>query len=216
MKFPHIRCNKRFSKTLSLGVLCAVAAGSSVAASEQDQSGWYLGTGIGYSTISPKFENSTLQKAADDHFSQKKHDTGFKLYGGYQFNENWAIEAQYINLGKYKAEPELLPKDLAGVTVKVSGIAVNGVASYHFSEDFSVLAKAGILQTKLDTDMFAPGVRYSGSTTKTMPLLGIGAEYRLTPRLSLRAEYEYYGEQKIKDFIKVRTDMATLGLRYRF
>jgi len=216
MKFPHIRCNKKFSKTLSLGVLCAAAAGSSMAAGTSDQSGFYLGSGIGYSTISPTLENAGPQKRVDDHFSQKKHDTGFKLYGGYQFNENWALEAQYINLGKYKGEPAREPKNVAGGTVKASGIAVNGVGSYHFNEDFSIFAKAGVIQLKLDAEFFGPSRRASGSGTSTLPLLGIGAEYRLTPQLSLRAEYEYYGEQKIGQFVKIRTDMATLGLRYRF
>lgn len=211
MKFPHIRCNKRFSKTLSLGVLCAAAAGSSMAASQQDQSGWYLGTGIGYSTISPDLDNSKLEQNS----SQKKNNTGFKLYGGYQFNENWALETQYIHLGKYKADGT---GPMKGITadIKVQGIAVNGVGSYYFGEDFSVFAKLGVMLSKMDSNSSGPGFRFSEKRASTVPLLGVGAEYKLTPQLSLRAEYEYYGQQKIDNEVKVRTDMATLGLRYRF
>jgi len=210
MKFPHIRCNKRFSKTLSLGVLCAAAAGSSMAASQQDQSGWYLGTGIGYSTISPDLDNSKLEQNS----SQKKNNTGFKLYGGYQFNENWALETQYIHLGKYKADGT---GPMKGITadIKVQGIAVNGVGSYYFGEDFL------FCQTRCHAEQ--DGFEFLGSRfpvsekrAGTVPLLGVGAEYKLTPQLSLRAEYEYYGQQKIDNEVKVRTDMATLGLRYRF
>lgn len=211
MKFPHIRCNKRFSKTLSLGVLCAVAAGSSVAANQQDQSGWYLGTGIGYSTVSPDLKDTRREK----HSSQKKNGTGFKLYGGYQFDQNWALETQYIHLAKYRAEGRG-PMKGETLDVKVSGIAVNGVGSYYFGEDFSVFGKLGVMLSKMDTDISGPGYGLYEKRVTTVPLLGFGAEYKLTPQLALRAEYEYYGQQKIDNELKVRTDMATLGLRYRF
>lgn len=210
MKFPFIR----FNTTLCLGALCAIAAGSSMAAGNQDQSGWYLGTGLGYSTISPDFGESKLAGLGQNS-SQQKNDTGFKLYGGYQFNKNWAIETQYINLGKYKADGTGLWKG-GKASVKAFGIAVNGVGSYYFSEDFSVFAKAGFMQSRLDGEYAAAGSTLSARSTRTVALLGLGAEYRLTPQLSLRAEYEYYGQQKLTNAINVRTDMFTLGLRYRF
>lgn len=211
MKFLHIRCNKKFSKTLSLGVLCAAAAGSSMAAGTSDQSGFYLGSGIGYSTISPKFDDPELEQ----NISQKKRDLGFKLYGGYQFNENWAIETQYINLGKYRDEGFGSMKGRK-LSAKVYGLAFNGVGSYHFNEQWSILGKFGVMASVLDISRNDGGFSSKGKNSRGVLLAGFGAEYRFTPQLSLRAEYEYYGAHKSVDDVKISNDMATLGLRYRF
>lgn len=56
----------------------------------------------------------------------------------------------------------------------------------------------------------------SESHNKTSALFGIGAAYHFDKKLSLVAEYENFGKVASEDGAKLKADLLSIGLRYKF
>jgi OOP family OmpA-OmpF porin len=198
-----------FLRTLKVsalaGALTAGVCASSVAAEAQ---GWYAGVSAGYA------QNKVSGINFIPGTSQKNSDTGFKLFGGYQFSPNWAVELEAVNFGKFKADSSLLSS-----RVKASAFGASVVGNYPLSSDFSVFGKLGAAAkfTKVDESSTGGAYRYSQKKISGNILAGAGAEYQLSKQVSLRAEYEYFGKTSVGDNGgKLTNSMASLGLRYSF
>jgi len=91
---------KRVAKTVgTLGLVgCAVMSSPSAMA---DAPFWYLGGNIGQSRAKIDDARITAQLPGSVSISDDNSNTAFKLFGGYQFNKNFALEAGYFNLGKF-------------------------------------------------------------------------------------------------------------------
>lgn len=70
-----------------------------------DDSGWYSGINIGQSRakiddaqITARLLGTGLTTTS---ITNDDPDTGYKLFGGYQFNKNFALEGGYFDLGKF-------------------------------------------------------------------------------------------------------------------
>src|SRR5450759_2749828 len=91
----------RASGTLGLGALAVIASPFAVA----DDSGWYGGLNIGQSRakIDDARITSNLLGAGftTTSINDDNHDTGYKLFGGYKFNRNFALEGGYFDLGRF-------------------------------------------------------------------------------------------------------------------
>lgn len=202
----------RMSNRFMLALLTGLAT---VPVSAAQSDGWYMGSSIGYSKMKPSVQNYDISKYR---YSEKNSDVGFKVFGGYQFNANWALEAQYIDLGKYQIEQA--GSSVSRGSAKVKALALNVVGTIPVNEQFAVLGKLGVVQGKLDAEGSNVYGRDTYSATRTAPLVGIGAEYALTPQWILRGEYEFYGAPTVfsagGSSVKFRSDMLSLGVRYRF
>ncbi len=205
---------KKSISTILLGACSMGMALTATAAPAAEHSGFYLGSGIGYSIN--QLENDSVYSKQG---TEKRTDTGFKLYGGYQFNNNWAIEGQYVSLGAYSANTT---KQVINerVKIKASGMSVAAVGLLPLGESFSLLGKAGVmLKTVESVAMDDLKRRREIKSTKTNVLLGIGAEFKITPQLALRAEYEYMGKTELTNANNgptLRNDLISIGARYTF
>jgi len=119
--------------TISIGA-CLLAASTYASAATPEKEGWYLGAGIGYSHN--KVENLDFFGDRD----QKNSATGLKLYGGYQFDNIWAVEFEYVDFGKYTNK-----STTDEFSISSSGIGVSGVGNLPLSDEFSVFGKLGAL-----------------------------------------------------------------------
>lgn len=176
------------SITKALGVcLIAVCTSASAADSTDKQSGWYVGAGAG---------------------------TGYKLYGGYQFNKNWAAEMDFVHFGKFDfTSPDSRTKGT------VNGVGLSAIGMLPLSENFRLLGKVGALAKSMDVEEHDPSSRYyyAAKTTEIAPYWGFGAEYRMSPSLSLRTEYEHHGQSDVGNRgKKITNHLLTVGLRYHF
>lgn len=169
--------------------------------------GWYVGGAIGKSNIKPDIDLSDFSAMT----TQDKSSTGYKILLGHQINPSLGIEAQYQNLGKYK----FIEPGVGGVLVKDSGVSLAAVGFLPLMKDFSLIGKAGIAVRKLKAELIDLGVTETDSKTKSALMLGFGVEYSISPALSVRAEYEYFGNPKFDD-TKIKGDLLSVGLRYRF
>ena len=91
----------RASGTLGLAALAVIASPFAVA----DDSGWYGGVNIGQSRANiddARITSGLLgQGFASTSITDDNRDTGYKLFGGYKVNRNFAVEGGYFDLGRF-------------------------------------------------------------------------------------------------------------------
>lgn len=165
----------------------------------------YVGFGVGQS-------RAKLDCAGADICD--KTDTAFRLYGGYQFNPNLALEAVYYDQGKARvtgSDPDLgtIGGDFKGQGVGLWGVfsAPMDAASFH--------VKLGVVSAriKLDATSSALGTA-SASERHTRGAWGLGASYAFTSNWVARLDYERFRVRFMDE--KVSVDLVTLGAHYRF
>lgn len=205
--------------TLSLVALTLIA---SPYARAQD-SGWYLGANVGQSRA--KIDDTRITSGLlgsglgvttlQDH----DKDTGFKVFGGYEFNRWFSLEGGYFNLGKMGYTAATLPGGTLEGQIKVQGVNLDAVLNIPLTEKFSVFGRAGVIYADAKDTFSGTGavvvVNPSPSEKGTNYKYGGGLQYDFTKSFGMRAEYERY---RINDAIgnKGDIDLASIGLLFRF
>lgn len=157
--------------------------------------GWYGGLGIGQS-------NYRDIAAA----SANTRSEGWKVYGGYQFNDYVALEGGYVNLNDMSAVTGAVRTNTA-----TQAWALGGVLSYPVTNKISVMGKFGYAYMRGDTgtkDGAAMTVRTSQNGYE--PNYGVGVSYKVFDNLNLRAEWERF------DRSNMDIDLITAGMQVKF
>ena len=165
-------------------VLMLTAGGAVTAHAE----GFYAGGSLG----SPHWNNSV------DGVDSDGHGLAGKLYGGYSFTPNFALEAGVMHLGE--------SRDASG-KVKADGTYLDAVGTYPLNREWSLLGRIG-----------AAHARFGGPTGDSSDnglKIGAGAQYQLSPTMALRAEYEQYRFHDVFD-AKANVGQVTGGLVVHF
>lgn len=186
------------SKRIVVAVAAATLAGI---ASAQG----YAGFGIGQS-------RAKLDCTGAD--TCDKTDTAFRLYGGYQFTPNLALEAAYYDQGKARvtgSDPELgsVGGDFKGQGIGLWGLLVAPMDAVSF------YAKLGVVSSRIKLDASSSVLgSASASERHTRGALGLGASYEFAPKWVARLDYERFRARFMDE--KVSVDLVTLGAHYRF
>lgn len=189
----HLRASSLPVRLLALGCL---AGGLALAQAQQASSsdhGLYVGGNVGSS-----------QRSGDSPLSGSigKDDTAYKVYGGWEFHPNFAVEAGYTDLGKFSGS--------AG-SLKSHGVYADLVGKLPLADRFSALGRVGVYDGHTTVrDVAGP----SGKDNETNLKYGAGLQYDLTKSASLRAEWERYRLGVIDDHTNVNT--YTVGANFRF
>lgn len=209
----------RTSSRLGLAALAVVACPLAMA----DEPGWYGGLGAGQSRalmddrrIASGLLGSGLTASSID---DTDRDNAYKLFGGYQFNRNFALEGGYFDLGKFGFKATTVPAGTLTGTIRVQGLNLDAVGILPFTEKFSAFGRVGATYAETK-DTFsgtgAVGVTNPNPTkSDTNYKYGVGLQYDVTQALALRLEAERY---RINDAVGNRgdVDMVTVGLLFRF
>lgn len=152
--------------------LCAV----SPAAFAMDPSlrGFYIGGAVGDATVELEDDETGEKFDADD--------TGYKIMVGYRIIDWVAVEVNYADYGD--------PVDnFFGVYVQGSydarSISALGLLPLG---NFDLFGRLGV--ARVDADFQAVGFNANERHESTEPLFGLGAQYRVSPNLALRLEWE--------------------------
>lgn len=217
--------NKMKYAAKSLGVLglvgCAVMSSTLAMA---DDTFWYIGGNIGQSNakIDEAAITARLQGGgfSTSSFSKDNSDTAYKLFGGYQFNENFALEGGYFNLGKFGYTATTVPAGTSSGNIKLSGLNLDAVGMLPVADRFSVFARLGLQYAQAKDDFSSSGAvgapaNPSPSKNAINYKAGVGVQYDFTQNLGMRAEAERY---RIDDAVNDKGDinMYSIGLVYRF
>ncbi len=144
------------------------------------ESGLYLGAGIGDASVEA---NGT---APEGSYSFSESDSGYKIFGGYNFGIvpfiDLAAEISYVDFGNPSG---IFPTNNA-INFKLKGYDAFGLVGFSFGP-FGLFAKAGVIQWNSDSTTGSASNSDSGSD----PAYGIGARFQLSS-LAIRAEYEVF------------------------
>ena len=188
--------------------------------------GWYGGLGIGYSKV--KIDDATLTVPGATAFTRSKDesDTGFKFFGGYQFNQNWGLELGYVDLGKFNAQVNVTAPVVGSATanIKASGIFLDLVGTAPLQNNFSVYGKLGAIYAETKTDrtfsgavVLPAGQVANAKHTETAFKFGLGAQYDFTKTVGLRGEWErYYKLGDSNSTGEGDVDLFSINLVFRF
>jgi OOP family OmpA-OmpF porin len=213
--------NKSVSRAgkLSLLTLALMAAPFAMA---QD-SGWYAGANVGQSlaTIDNDRVRSGLLGSGltTSSITEDDRDRGYKLFGGYQLNRYFAVEAGYFDLGQFGFLANTVPIGSLSGNIQVRGVNLDAVGTLPITDKFSAFARLGVTHAHTKgsfagtgaVNVLDPSPRASDNNLK----VGLGMQYAFTDALSLRAEIERY---RVNDAVgnKGDVDLASIGLVYRF
>ncbi len=189
---------------------------------------FYIGAGLGGTTVkdapsASEFDSDLASIGITASSSVDDTDTGWKLYGGYMFNQNLAVEASYADLGELSID-STITAPLAGTlatTWEAQTLAVSAVGIWPLAYNFEIFGKAGFhyWDAEITATATGGGGAASGSDDDngTDVLYGIGAAYNLNDNFALRAEWERYsniGDDNTTGESDV--DMWSAGVQYSF
>ena len=213
---------KRIAKTAgTLGLMGCAVMNSPLAVA--DDSGWYAGANIGQSrakiddariTAQMLVAPTTAVSIIDDN-----RDTSYKLFGGYRYNKNVAVEAGYFDLGQFGFTAATAPAGTLTGKIKLKGLNLDAVGTLPLTEKFSALGRLGLNYAQTRDSFIGTGaatvLNPNPSKNQINYKLGAGLQYDLTQSLGMRVEAERY---RINDAVGNRgdVDMYSLGLVYRF
>ena len=152
-------------------------------------------------------------------------DTGYKVYGGYRFANQFAVELAYFDWGKANASGSLIDDGTRAsplaTSSKFSGdVAAEGfgigVAYFlPFSPEWSGVARLGVTQTDAKLSVSGYG---SVSNKDPYAYYGLGVAYHFNKNLALTGEADFsrakYGAEGAYDTANVR--LLSIGLSYLF
>ena len=210
----------RVSGTLGLVALAAIVSPYAMA---DEPAGWYGGISVGQSRA--KIDDGRIISGllggglATTSITDDNRDTGYKLYGGYQFNKNFALEGGYFDLGRFGFTANTLPPGTLDGSIKLRGLNLDAVGILPITEKFSAFGRVGLNYAQTRDSFSGSGavlvLNPNPGKRDTNYKAGLGLQYAFTDSLAMRVEAERY---RINDAVsnKGDIDLISVGLVYRF
>jgi OOP family OmpA-OmpF porin len=158
--------------------------------------GGYIGASFGQTSSDALDDLESIPGVSVD-----DSDTGYKIFAGYSFNANFAIEGFYTDLGEISAT-----NGVTTASVSLDSLGVAGLAILPLNDDFGLFAKVGY--QRWDAELKATGVS-STNEDGSDAVLGLGVTYDVQ-NVSLRGEFERYAIDGDD------VDLLSVGIAYNF
>jgi len=189
----------------SIVALLAPATGNAQAQRKPaaGESTWYVGGSLGETNIRGLCNGLPATVTVNNCASNK---SGWKVFGGYQVNPNFAVEASFVELGKM------------GVNLTSGGATQSGsvdARAYNLdlmgmlpSTQYALFGKLGVARVEASSTLSG------GATTTTVGERANSAHYAVGGLINidrnwrLRAEFEHWSRDRI--------DFYSVGVQYMF
>jgi opacity protein-like surface antigen len=230
---------------LLVALIVAIAANSAIAESGK----WYIGVGAGQSSYDNWVSQADITAYKDEFGaslgivsfdgaqSANSDDStfGYKLFGGYSFHKNIAVELSYIDMGEVDANSNASGTffDLVGnsdngdlfasAKAKVDAFTLDVNLNVPITSVAALIVKAGVYDadTKLELNAGStiPSAADNFSDSKTEGSTGmhyaIGINFKMTTAIGLRAEWERLDNVEANDG-ENDVDLISAALIYSF
>lgn len=182
---------------------------------------YYSGLSIGQARASIDEPRITARLLADglstSHFARDEHDLAYRLFAGYQFNPNSAVELGVFGLGNFDFTATTVPAGTLQGRIKLQGVGIDWVGTLPLAPRWSALARLGAHSTLArDTFSGTGAVTVQNAQPRKRefnPKIGVGLQYQLTPSMWLRTEVERY---RINDAVGRRGDVDVWSVSLAF
>jgi OOP family OmpA-OmpF porin len=187
-------------KRTAIALALTLAAGTAAA----QEAGFYLGASVGQSKVS----NGGCEGASGG-ITCEDTDTAFKVFGGYQFNRNIALELGYSDrLAKLSASGFGTSAE-----VTVSAFEIVAVPSLPLSENFSLYGKVGVYAASTEARSSFGATADDSNTGGT---IGLGVAYHFNKNITARADWQRYAKVGGDNVGEADIDTLNIGLLFRF
>jgi opacity protein-like surface antigen len=157
-------------------------------------------------------------------------DKTFSFFGGYRLSRHWAVEASYIDLGKYTYreqstgnfdydEPDTPPRTYhQKIRLGASAMTVTGLAILPLSYRTEIYARAGFAYTQNKVSLSVDGSSLGSlhNEANSTWIAGAGGSFTFADIYSVRLEYQRMFKVGNPDLQKTDYDMITLGVAVTF
>lgn len=199
-----------YRKTISTLLIAAAPLALGLEAHAQSPAGttgFYGGLGAGRTDI----DIGTAGIAG----STDKNDTAWKIFGGYQFNQNLAVEGGYVDLGKASVVGTQGGAP-ASATLDAQVWQAAAVGSLPLNPQIALTGKLGLAYADTDTSGSIGGAAFGGSDSKVAPTYGFGLRYDVTKTFGIRGEWERFVLGSAGLGSKNDADLYSLNAIFRF
>ena len=170
-------------KSTAVGIIALLLA--VVTMQSQAENNWYIG-------------GRASQAVVDDR-GIDGDNTGAKIFGGYKFNDYFAIEGGYYDFG------EIID---SGSRLELNGVSLAAVGLVPVSSKVSLFGKVGIHDWDADSTGTISTQLTTDSDTDTF--YGVGLNYAINDRWSVRGEFERY---EVED---LDINVGSVGVSFKF
>lgn len=203
-------------KYLVAAGIAALFSSTAFAQASQNKTPFYLGFSAGQTKIDTGVSGLTGTASLDE------SDTGYKIFGGYKFDNIWSAEIQYADFGKaslkgnngdrftFEGTQYQFTSNNAEISVKAKSFGAAIVAGYDVSSVVRPYAKLGLHRWDSDSSVTSSAGNASISDSGTDPFYGIGIQFSITDQLAARVEAEHY------KYDSEKAQLISVGLMYRF
>lgn len=169
--------------------------------------GLYLGAGVGASES--KIDTGGFTGSVDE------SDTGWKIFGGYQFSRHFAVEAGYYDLGKVSFSGTAGGAALSG-NFDSTALGLSLVGILPVWNNFSLLGRLGVSYGEQEASATLGGAIGSASDETTELTYGLGLRYDFGRNVMVRGQWERFRVGGGDVGGKEDVDLYTVDLGYRF
>ena len=143
-------------------------------------------------------------------------DTAWKVFGGYQFHRNVAVELGYVDFGEATASGTLFGVP-ATASADAKALELTAVGILPFTQQLSAYGKAGAYRWDVDARATAGAAAAGGGDDGTDFTYGVGLKYDFTRNLAARVEYQRYNDLGNSNTTgQSDVNMWSLGLMFKF
>lgn len=183
-------------KSRMLWLAGAAAASLSVPVAASADSGFFIGGGIGSTTIDETFDGIDLD--ADS--------TAYRITGGLKLGELFGIELGYQDFGDI--DETIVVGPVSSLTrISADGWTLGGTLGLPVGENVSLFGRAGVFFWDADVSVDGFSIDVPGDEN---PYYGAGARVKLSSNFSLTGDWSRF------ELDDVDTDVISLGFEYRF
>lgn len=197
-------------RTTSLLAAAVLALGGLLAPCQASGQGFYIGASAGKSDIDDDITTGLITSGTVDGKS-----TGYKLFGGYQFNEYVGVDFAYVDLGQARYSGSYLGTPVTGGKVEVWGLNTSVVGTLPLGSSFAAFGKLGFFYWEAKSKDVTAGVQFSGFQNGSDFSAGVGMSFLFTKNLGARVEWERFGLTGY-DFDLGHAELLSLGMVYKF
>ena len=200
--------------TRLLAAALLVLAGLVAASGTSAQPGFYIGASGGKSDFDNDIATGLITSGTVD-----TQSSGFKIFGGYQFNDYFGLDIAYVDLGKATYSGSYYGVPVTGGKVEVWGLNLSAVGTYPFNSTFAVFGKVGLFVWEANAKDTTGGIPFSDTVGGGDFSFGVGLSVRFTKNLSARIEWERFGlsgSDYYNSYDLGSADLLSAGIVYKF
>lgn len=184
-------------RQITLASLCALMACTAMAQSDNYP---YFGLSVGHSRAhlgEEALSSRVLTPGTVVTGSRSdSNDTGYKAFGGYQFNRHLGAELGFFDLGEFRLQSSTAPAGTLEGSTRYRGANLDLVGTLPFTDRFAAIGRVGAVYTRTRGHYSGSGgaivVDPTPSKRDTTVKWGLGLQYAISPQLLVRAEGERY------------------------